>query len=140
MQSCIDLDGIGDLIPIPTSKSTVTHKTIPTPVSQRLINPPEKATNEGSYECNICLEMAKGPVVTQCGHLFCWVCIYKWSQQPRSHVECSCPVCKSAFSNSTLTPIYSKGTKDPRALPGFPLRPTGTRQEPQPRVVEQRPT
>lgn len=29
------------------------------------------------FECNICLELAQDPVVTQCGHLYCWPCIYK---------------------------------------------------------------
>ena len=32
--------------------------------------------NEGSYECVICMETAKEPVVTRCGHLYCWPCIY----------------------------------------------------------------
>ena len=30
------------------------------------------------FECNICLELAQDPVVTQCGHLYCWPCIYKY--------------------------------------------------------------
>lgn len=29
------------------------------------------------FECNICLELAQDPVVTQCGHLYCWPCLYK---------------------------------------------------------------
>lgn len=29
------------------------------------------------YECSICIETAKEPVVTKCGHLFCWPCIYE---------------------------------------------------------------
>ena len=29
------------------------------------------------FACNICLELAQDPVVTQCGHLYCWPCIYK---------------------------------------------------------------
>lgn len=28
------------------------------------------------YECNICLETASEPIITSCGHLFCWPCIY----------------------------------------------------------------
>ena len=27
---------------------------------------------ESCFECNICLDTACNPVVTQCGHLFCW--------------------------------------------------------------------
>jgi E3 ubiquitin-protein ligase RNF5 len=30
-----------------------------------------------NFECNICLELAQDPIVTQCGHLYCWPCIYK---------------------------------------------------------------
>ena len=30
-----------------------------------------------AYECNICLELAKEPVVTLCGHLYCWSCLYR---------------------------------------------------------------
>ena len=33
---------------------------------------------EGAFECNICLDVATDPVVTQCGHLYCWPCIYKY--------------------------------------------------------------
>ena len=29
------------------------------------------------FECNICLELARDPVVTYCGHLYCWPCIYR---------------------------------------------------------------
>jgi E3 ubiquitin-protein ligase RNF5 len=35
-------------------------------------------TASSMYECNICLESARDPVVTQCGHLYCWKCIYEW--------------------------------------------------------------
>lgn len=31
---------------------------------------------ESPFECNICLEIATEPILTNCGHLFCWPCIY----------------------------------------------------------------
>jgi len=30
-----------------------------------------------TFECKICLEEACEPVVTRCGHLYCWACIYE---------------------------------------------------------------
>ena len=32
---------------------------------------------ESLFDCNICLETAHDPVVTLCGHLYCWPCLYK---------------------------------------------------------------
>uniref|UniRef100_A0A251V800 E3 ubiquitin-protein ligase RMA n=2 Tax=Helianthus annuus TaxID=4232 RepID=A0A251V800_HELAN len=59
-------------------------------------------------ECNICLDAARDPVVTLCGHLYCWPCIYKWlhiqtDKQPK------CPVCKTRISNTSLVPLYGRG-------------------------------
>ena len=31
------------------------------------------------FDCNICLSTAETPIVTLCGHLFCWHCIHLWS-------------------------------------------------------------
>merc|ERR1712039_207756 len=96
------------------------------------------------YECNICLEQATDPVVTRCGHLFCWGCLHQWLTIPRrspvhgglqpSSGTSMCPVCKAAVSTQTVTPIYSRGTsKDPRAAdPHLPARPQGEWQEPEP--------
>ncbi len=32
---------------------------------------------ENIFECAICMETAKEPIVTKCGHLYCWPCIYE---------------------------------------------------------------
>ncbi|XP_059282638.1 E3 ubiquitin-protein ligase RMA3-like [Lycium ferocissimum] len=68
----------------------------------------------GGYDCNICLDSAHEPVVTLCGHLYCWPCIYKWlqveSSTPGSEENCKCPVCKAHISNSSLVPLYGRGT------------------------------
>ncbi|KAJ4975599.1 hypothetical protein NE237_000705 [Protea cynaroides] len=67
----------------------------------------------GCFDCNICLDHAKDPVVTLCGHLFCWPCIYKWlhlqgaSTGTEQH-QC-CPVCKADVSLTTLVPLYGRG-------------------------------
>ncbi|KAM7530671.1 hypothetical protein LguiB_034081 [Lonicera macranthoides] len=65
------------------------------------------------FDCNICLEFAHEPVVTLCGHLYCWPCIYKWfriqSSSLSSYEHPQCPVCKSSISDTTLVPLYSRG-------------------------------
>lgn len=61
-----------------------------------------------NFECNVCLEMATEPVVTCCGHLFCWPCLYKWLHLHSSQKEC--PVCKGFLSDDAITPIYGRGT------------------------------
>ncbi|KAM7276852.1 hypothetical protein ACFE04_018718 [Oxalis oulophora] len=68
-----------------------------------------------NFDCNICLDSVQDPVVTLCGHLYCWPCIYKWLKfQPRSSDEDQkqprCPVCKAEVSHTTLVPLYGKDT------------------------------
>lgn len=29
-----------------------------------------------AFDCNICFETPTDPVVTRCGHLYCWKCLY----------------------------------------------------------------
>ena len=35
--------------------------------------------DSSTYECNICYEVAAEPVVTMCGHLYCWPCLYRYA-------------------------------------------------------------
>lgn len=76
-------------------------------------NKPVATTSEAPspYECNICLETAAEPVVTYCGHLYCWPCLYRWL---RSHANC--PVCKASVTRETVIPLYGRGGEraDPR--------------------------
>lgn len=67
------------------------------------------------FSCNICYELASEPVVTVCGHLYCWPCIYRWLQVQS---QCrTCPVCKAGVESDKVIPIYGRGgsTVDPRA-------------------------
>ncbi|KAL3848858.1 hypothetical protein ACJIZ3_010740 [Penstemon smallii] len=45
-------------------------------------------------ECNICLDLVEDPMVTLCGHLYCWPCIYRWINF-WDHQQPQCPVCKA---------------------------------------------
>lgn len=92
----------------------------------------------GDFECNICFELAQDPIVTLCGHLYCWPCLYRWL---RLHSQChECPVCKALIQEEKLVPLYGRGrtSTDPRSkpIPGLeiPNRPAGQRPEtaPQP--------
>lgn len=73
----------------------------------------EPQSNEGSFECNICFDLAHDPVVTLCGHLYCWACIFKWLHvqisSSQSTQEKTCPVCKANISQSSLVPLYCHG-------------------------------
>jgi E3 ubiquitin-protein ligase RNF5 len=59
----------------------------------------------GCFDCNICFDFAHEPVVTLCGHLYCWPCIYKWlhvqSASLASDEHPQCPVCKADISHTT---------------------------------------
>ncbi|KAI9095980.1 hypothetical protein K1719_026127 [Acacia pycnantha] len=67
----------------------------------------------GCFSCNICLEFAREPVVTHCGHLYCWPCIYKWlhlqTDSLTSDEHPQCPVCKACISSTTIIPLYGRG-------------------------------
>lgn len=87
----------------------------------------------GDFECNICFDLAQDPIVTLCGHLFCWPCLYKWLHI-HSHSQ-ECPVCKALVREESLVPLYGRGktSTDPRSksIPGvtIPNRPAGQRPE-----------
>ncbi|XP_043695438.1 uncharacterized protein LOC122646047 [Telopea speciosissima] len=70
----------------------------------------EQGSVGANFDCNICLDVAKEPVVTSCGHLFCWPCIYQWLHLHCDHKEC--PVCKGEVNESKLIPIYGRGSSE----------------------------
>ncbi|XP_047337213.1 E3 ubiquitin-protein ligase RMA1H1-like [Impatiens glandulifera] len=77
--------------------------------------------SSGGFECNICLDPVHDPVVTLCGHLYCWPCIYKWihfktsnseveeEEEEKEKMKPQCPVCKTNISERKLIPLYAKG-------------------------------
>ncbi|CAN6235639.1 unnamed protein product [Urochloa humidicola] len=81
-----------------------------------------------SFECNICLDPAKQPVLTPCGHLFCWPCLYQWLHAHSAHSEC--PVCKGEVLEVNVTPIYGRGGEEgDSANLDMPPRPRANRRE-----------
>ncbi|KAM0878196.1 hypothetical protein ACQ4PT_035042 [Festuca glaucescens] len=97
----------------------------------------ERGKSTATFECNICFEMAGEPVVTSCGHLFCWPCLYQWLNVYSNHKEC--PVCKGEVTEANITPIYGRGNSSSDAEkameegkqpgPAIPPRPHGNRLE-----------
>ena len=102
------------------------------------------STSDHSFICNICLVAPDQPVVTVCGHLYCWGCLYKWLGMHRDLSQC--PVCKAGIelpggepSKAKVIPLYVNGrTSDPRdSTPPeeIPQRPPGERPESHRRFV-----
>ncbi|KAL6562128.1 hypothetical protein OROGR_003135 [Orobanche gracilis] len=75
--------------------------------------PTESDKNSPCFDCSICLEYARDPVVTLCGHLYCWPCIYKWFDSQNTSLASQqlpqCPVCKAEISEKTIVPLYGRG-------------------------------
>ncbi|XP_073134918.1 E3 ubiquitin-protein ligase RMA1H1-like [Henckelia pumila] len=83
------------------------------------------------FDCSICLDFARDPVVTLCGHLYCWPCIYKWfnSQTASSKELPQCPVCKAEISEKTMIPLYGRGlsfSKPEQEANTIPPRPSAS--------------
>lgn len=96
----------------PLKKSTTDTETTPEPDSSA----------SGSFDCNICLDISVDPVVTLCGHLYCWQCIYKWLQLESSSMQ-NCPVCKASLTLNSLVPLYGRGQQAHRTSDNVPPRP-----------------
>ncbi|KAI9307485.1 hypothetical protein BJ944DRAFT_157953 [Cunninghamella echinulata] len=118
----------------PESSSGTTSSTINNNInnSSNTSQPKSSHTSSdgGFYECNICFDTATHPVLTLCGHLFCWSCLAQWlNAQSRNP---TCPVCKAGCGKDKVIPIYGRGReeKDPRTDPSIPTRPAGQRPPP----------
>ncbi|KAL9690524.1 hypothetical protein QQ045_010926 [Rhodiola kirilowii] len=51
--------------------------------------------------CNICWKKADTPLVTGCGHLYCWGCLLKWVRKVSN-----CPMCRTRLTPDYVVPIY----------------------------------
>ncbi|KAJ0229672.1 hypothetical protein HA466_0314750 [Hirschfeldia incana] len=88
--------------------------------------------NDGNFfDCNICLDVSKEPVLTCCGHLYCWPCLFQWLNISEAK---ECPVCKGEVTSKTVTPIYGRGNPKRKLVeecldPKIPMRPHARRIE-----------
>ncbi|KAL0380955.1 UNVERIFIED_CONTAM: E3 ubiquitin-protein ligase RMA1H1 [Sesamum angustifolium] len=104
-------------------------RNVTTTVPENSSSPVRDEGEVGNFECNICLDLAQDPVITPCGHLYCWPCLYKWLQGHSNSHEC--PVCKAPVDEEKLIPLYGRGktSTDQRSKPPpgieIPNRPAG---------------
>lgn len=88
-------------------------------------------TLSSGFECNICLDSVQDPVVTLCGHLYCWPCIYRWLHFQNTPLDShdkkqqQCPVCKADVSKDSLIPLYGRGLTAKNSNGKAPKRPLG---------------
>ncbi|KAK3816078.1 MAG: hypothetical protein J3Q66DRAFT_192168 [Benniella sp.] len=87
-----------------------------------------ESDSSAEFSCNICFDTSMSPVLTLCGHLFCWSCLHQWLEA--QHLNPTCPVCKAGCAQDKVIPIYGRGKEqvDPRST--TPKRPAGQRPEP----------
>lgn len=119
------------------SYSPQTSPATPSPSSEpsSSSSPAQSSTapcHDSYFECNVCFDVPTDPVLTPCGHLFCWSHLYRWMQLHPDSPQC--PVCKSGISKQTVIPIYGRGrthNDDPRERSEeVPPRPRGHRAPP----------
>lgn len=106
-------------------QETIGHQDTPSTENWKTISDQKTGLENPSsgFDCNICLDTVHDPVVTLCGHLYCWPCIYKWLQfetvssteNPDHREQPQCPVCKAEVSHSTLVPLYGRGQTKPNS-------------------------
>jgi len=95
--------------------------------------PPTTSSSGGDFTCSICFDVATEPVVTKCGHLYCWNCLEIWLRRVPE-----CPMCKGYIDEhhpGDIIPLYGKGksgehrptdrSHDPRPAPPSSTHPQG---------------
>ncbi len=86
-----------------------------------------KKQSGNNFECTICLETAKEPVLTKCGHMYCWPCIYNWLDSKGGKAKC--PNCKNLITKDDLIPVYTndENKDNTNRFKNIPKRPKAER-------------
>jgi len=89
-------------------------------------------TTDSRFSCNICFDEVVEPVVTKCGHLYCWPCLFQWLEPglrpdereslgmnpfrygPINPSRRVCPVCKSDCPLSAVVPVFVRSASPSR--------------------------
>lgn len=70
----------------------------------------KRNSGEAFFDCNICLRKAKDPILTCCGHLYCWPCFYHLPDMGTEDTK-ECPACKGEVKHAAIIPIYGNSDK-----------------------------
>ncbi len=63
----------------------------------------ETATQkESGHDCKICYDTRKDPSAAQCGHVFCWGCLIKYSQ-----MKGECPICRAKVHPKDIVILFN---------------------------------
>lgn len=63
-----------------------------------------KINKWAEYSCSICFFYPTEPIVTPCGHIFCWPCYY-YASKLKEHIHCY--VCQTKIRFIEVCPVYS---------------------------------
>lgn len=62
----------------------------------------EARARESGPDCKVCYDTRKDPSVAQCGHVFCWGCLIKYSQ-----MKGECPVCRAKVHPKDVVRLFN---------------------------------
>ena len=64
-------------------------------------------------KCSICLDAYKNPRRTQCGHIFCYACIWEWKNEENYYgvKKETCPLCRNKIGLLTRVNMKIKKNK-----------------------------
>ncbi|XP_058063158.1 peroxisome biogenesis factor 10 [Anopheles bellator] len=80
------------------SKSTP----IMAPAGSQTLVAGERAADASHNQCALCMNTLQNISVTQCGHMFCWQCIFDWvDQRPL------CPICRETIKKSRIVRLQN---------------------------------
>lgn len=64
----------------------------------------KKRRSNDQWTCPICFDKLQSPVVTYCGHVFCYDCIDRWLQKSDK-----CPICTKHVDRNDLIVVPGHG-------------------------------
>lgn len=102
------------------------------------------SNTDSRFSCNICFDEVTEPVVTKCGHLYCWPCLFQWLEPGMRRDERQslgmtipayriadnsrrlCPVCKLECPVSSVIPVYIRAPTFEAATSAVPKSDSNT--------------